>query len=56
MLEPILPAHTSAIITGPISRMMLMHLIDSSGNYEIAEAEDGADAWQQLVGGLRPAA
>ncbi|MBB3223221.1 response regulator [Pseudoduganella umbonata] len=39
-----------------VSRMMLMHLIDSSGNYEIAEAEDGADAWQQLVAGLRPAA
>jgi two-component system chemotaxis response regulator CheY len=38
-----------------VSRMMLMHLIDSSGHYEIAEAEDGADAWQQLAGGLRPA-
>lgn len=39
-----------------VSRMMLMHLIDSSGHYEIVEAEDGADAWQQLSGGLRPAA
>ncbi|QBE62547.1 response regulator [Pseudoduganella lutea] len=39
-----------------VSRMMLMHLIDSSGHYEIVEAEDGADAWQQLVAGLRPAA
>ncbi|QGZ41766.1 two-component system chemotaxis response regulator CheY [Pseudoduganella flava] len=38
-----------------VSRMMLMHLIDSSGNYEIVEAEDGADAWQQLSEGLRPA-
>ena len=38
-----------------VSRMMLMHLIDSSGRYDIVEAEDGADAWQQLRGGLRPA-
>ena len=33
-----------------------MHLIDSCGRYEIVEAEDGADAWQQLCAGLRPAA
>ncbi|WP_338758379.1 response regulator [Massilia sp. METH4] len=39
-----------------VSRMMLMHLIDSCGTYDIVEAEDGADAWQQLAGGLRPAA
>jgi two-component system chemotaxis response regulator CheY len=39
-----------------VSRMMLMHLIDSCGRYEIVEAEDGADAWQQLSAGLRPAA
>lgn len=39
-----------------VSRMMLMHLIDSCGQYEIVEAEDGADAWQQLDAGLRPAA
>jgi two-component system chemotaxis response regulator CheY len=38
-----------------VSRMMLMHLIDSSGSYEIVEAEDGADAWRQLEEGLRPA-
>ncbi|TWI65203.1 two-component system chemotaxis response regulator CheY [Pseudoduganella lurida] len=38
-----------------VSRMMLMHLIDSSGRYEIVEAEDGAEAWAQLQGGLRPA-
>ena len=38
-----------------VSRMMLMHLIDSSGHYDIAEAEDGADAWRQLAAGLRPA-
>ena len=39
-----------------VSRMMLMHLIDSSGCYDIVEAEDGADAWEQLAAGLRPAA
>jgi two-component system chemotaxis response regulator CheY len=37
-----------------VSRMMLMHLIDSCGRYEILEAEDGADAWRQLEAGLRP--
>jgi two-component system chemotaxis response regulator CheY len=34
--------------------MVLMHLIDGCGKFEIIEAEDGADAWQQLQGGLRP--
>lgn len=38
-----------------VSRMMLMHLVDSCGRYEILEAEDGLDAWRQLEGGLRPA-
>jgi len=38
-----------------VSRMMLMHLVDNCGNYEILEAEDGADAWRQLQAGLRPA-
>lgn len=38
-----------------VSRMMLMHLVDSCGRYEIVEAEDGADAWRQLEAGLRPA-
>jgi len=38
-----------------VSRMVLMHLIDGCGNFEIAEAEDGADAWEQLEAGLRPA-
>jgi two-component system chemotaxis response regulator CheY len=37
-----------------VSRMVLMHLIDGCGKFEIIEAEDGADAWQQLEGGLRP--
>jgi len=37
-----------------VSRMMLMHLIDSCGQYEIVEAEDGEDAWRQLAAGLRP--
>ncbi|MDQ1831750.1 response regulator [Massilia scottii] len=38
-----------------VSRMVLMHLIDSCGQFEILEAEDGADAWNQLEQGLRPA-
>ena len=38
-----------------VSRMVLMHLIDSCGQFEILEAEDGADAWSQLENGLRPA-
>ena len=38
-----------------VSRMVLMHLVDSCGAYEIYEAEDGLDAWQQLQQGLRPA-
>ena len=37
-----------------VSRMMLMHLVDSCGRYDILEAEDGADAWRQLDAGLRP--
>ncbi|MET0320758.1 MAG: response regulator [Duganella sp.] len=38
-----------------VSRMVLMHLIDSCGKFDIVEAEDGLDAWHQLEGGLRPA-
>lgn len=38
-----------------VSRMMLMHLVDTCGRFAILEAEDGADAWRQLEGGLRPA-
>jgi two-component system chemotaxis response regulator CheY len=37
-----------------VSRMVLMHLIDSFGKFEILEAEDGEDAWQQLERGPRP--
>lgn len=37
-----------------VSRMVLMHLIDSCGVHDIVEAEDGAAAWEQLEGGLRP--
>ncbi len=38
-----------------VSRMVLMQLVDSCGAYDIHEAEDGEDAWQQLQQGLRPA-
>ena len=38
-----------------VSRMVLMHLIDTCGSFDILEAEDGEDAWQQMAAGLRPA-
>ena len=40
-----------------VSRMMLMHMIDStaSGVFDVLEAEDGEDAWNQLDGGAEPA-
>ena len=38
-----------------VSRMMLMHLVDSCGQYDIVEAEDGEQAWRLLEDGLRPA-
>jgi two-component system chemotaxis response regulator CheY len=38
-----------------VSRMVLMHLIDSSGHFDVHEAEDGEEAWRMLDGGLRPA-
>jgi two-component system chemotaxis response regulator CheY len=39
-----------------VSRMMLMHMIDSaaSGVFDVLEAEDGEDAWTQLDGGVDP--
>lgn len=37
-----------------VSRMVMMHLVDSCGSYEVVEAEDGEDAWGQLRQGLRP--
>jgi two-component system chemotaxis response regulator CheY len=38
-----------------VSRMMLMHMIDGAGSYDVLEAEDGEEAWQQLDAGPRPA-
>ncbi len=38
-----------------VARMMLMHLVDHCGQFEIVEAEDGEDAWRKLAAGLRPA-
>jgi len=37
-----------------VSRMVLMHLVDACGKFDIVEAEDGQDAWDQLAQGLRP--
>src|SRR5471032_3594826 len=60
LLQPIVETVESAmkvlvVDDDVVSRMVLMHLIDSCGKFEIVEAEDGADAWQQLEAGLRPA-
>jgi two-component system chemotaxis response regulator CheY len=38
-----------------VARMMLMHLIDTSGDFDIVEAEDGEQAWRLLVAGSVPA-
>jgi two-component system chemotaxis response regulator CheY len=38
-----------------VSRMMLMHMIDSAGSYDVLEAEDGEEAWRQLDAGTSPA-
>jgi two-component system chemotaxis response regulator CheY len=38
-----------------VSRMVLMHLVATSGQVEVLEAEDGEDAWRLLDGCLRPA-
>jgi two-component system chemotaxis response regulator CheY len=40
-----------------VSRMMLMHMIDSTatGAFDVLEAEDGEDAWARLDGGADPA-
>lgn len=38
-----------------VSRMMLMHLVDACGDFEIDEAEDGEQAWELLEAGAAPA-
>ena len=38
-----------------VSRMVLMHLVDTSGAYDVHEAEDGEHAWSLFEEGLRPA-
>jgi two-component system, chemotaxis family, chemotaxis protein CheY len=38
-----------------VSRMVLMHLVDSTGPFDIQEAGDGQEAWEMLQAGLRPA-
>jgi two-component system chemotaxis response regulator CheY len=37
-----------------VARMMLMHMVDTSGNFEIVEAEDGEQAWRMLAAGTAP--
>ena len=40
-----------------VSRMMLMHMIDSTatGTFDVLEAEDGEEAWTRLDSGVDPA-
>jgi two-component system, chemotaxis family, chemotaxis protein CheY len=38
-----------------VSRMVLMHLVATSGEVEVLEAEDGEEAWGLLDGGIVPA-
>jgi two-component system chemotaxis response regulator CheY len=38
-----------------VARMMLMHMVDSSGKFDIVEAEDGEQAWRMLSGASVPA-
>jgi len=52
---PAAPVQVLVVDDDVVSRMMLMHLVDSCGRFAILEAEDGADAWRQLEAGLRPA-
>ena len=51
------PCRTKVLVVDDdvVSRMVLMHLVDSCGAYDIVEAGDGEDAWNQLQQGLRPA-
>jgi two-component system chemotaxis response regulator CheY len=37
-----------------VARMMLMHMVDTSGNFAIVEAEDGEQAWRMLEAGAAP--
>src|SRR5450830_1877147 len=60
LLQPIVETVESAmkvlvVDDDVVSRMVLMHLIDSCGVHDIVEAEDGAAAWEQLEAGLQPA-
>lgn len=38
-----------------VARMMLMHMVDTSGNFDIVEAEDGEQAWRLLQASSLPA-
>jgi two-component system chemotaxis response regulator CheY len=38
-----------------VARMMLMHMVDTSGSFDIVEAEDGEQAWRLLMAGSPPA-
>lgn len=49
-----MPAKVLVVDDDVVSRMLLMHLVDAHGSYEVIEAEDGEDARAQLDGGLRP--
>ena len=38
-----------------VSRMVLMHLVDGAGAFDVLEAEDGEEGWTRLLEGPAPA-
>jgi two-component system chemotaxis response regulator CheY len=38
-----------------VSRMVLMHLVDGAGAFDVLEAEDGEEGWTRLQDGAAPA-
>ncbi|WP_323143942.1 response regulator, partial [Massilia phyllosphaerae] len=38
-----------------VSRMVLMHLVDGAGAFDVLEAEDGEEGWTRLLEGAAPA-
>jgi len=38
-----------------VSRMVLMHLVDGAGAFDVLEAEDGEEGWTRLLDGAAPA-
>lgn len=50
-----MPTQVLIVDDDVVSRMVLMHLVDTTGRFEIVEAGDGQEAWDLMQGGLQPA-